>query len=185
MIAFKEWSLICQALADGRQSVILRKGGIAEGKSGFSWKHDEFALFPTHFHEQQKFVKGGGEIHVPEPDLTQHTISLVAKVEWKEMLTDWSKVLALDSFHLWTEDILRERFDYTGDAELSLAVLRVYRLPAPMTFPDARGYGGCRSWVEVPVEETIAECQPVISNEVHQERVKAITQALSPGLGVS
>ena len=29
-VAFKEWAVVCQALAAGRQSVILRKGGIAE-----------------------------------------------------------------------------------------------------------------------------------------------------------
>ena len=49
---FKEWSLVCDALGRGRQSVILRKGGIAEGRGGFSFRHREFFLFPTFFHEQ-------------------------------------------------------------------------------------------------------------------------------------
>ena len=30
-IAFKEWAGVCAALAEGRQSLIVRKGGIAEG----------------------------------------------------------------------------------------------------------------------------------------------------------
>ena len=55
-IAFKEWSLVCDALGDGRQSIILRKGGIAEGRDGFQFKHREFFLFPTHFHEQAKHL---------------------------------------------------------------------------------------------------------------------------------
>src|SRR5438132_14428869 len=49
---FKEWSLVCDALGRGRQSVILRKGGIAEGREGFSFRNGEFFLFPTFFHEQ-------------------------------------------------------------------------------------------------------------------------------------
>src|SRR5438046_2307968 len=49
---FKEWSLVCDALGRGRQSVILRKGGIAEGRGGFSFRHRGFFLFPTFFHEQ-------------------------------------------------------------------------------------------------------------------------------------
>ena len=51
-IGFKEWSLACNALGHGAQSVILRKGGIAEGREDFSFRHREFFLFPTFFHEQ-------------------------------------------------------------------------------------------------------------------------------------
>ena len=56
-IGFKEWAAVCEALGQGRQSVILRKGGIAEGREGFSFKHSEFFLFPTWFHEQPKKVR--------------------------------------------------------------------------------------------------------------------------------
>lgn len=37
MIAFKEWDIVCKALEEGRQSLILRKGGIHEGREGFSF----------------------------------------------------------------------------------------------------------------------------------------------------
>src|SRR4029077_13319887 len=53
---FKEWSLVCDAMGAGRQSIILRKGGIAEGRGGFQWQADGFFLFPTHFHEQDRRV---------------------------------------------------------------------------------------------------------------------------------
>ena len=33
--AFKEWAVICRALAEGRQALILRKGGIAEAGGDF------------------------------------------------------------------------------------------------------------------------------------------------------
>ena len=45
--AFKEWAVVCEALGDGRQSIILRKGGIAEGREGFAFAHGEFFLFPA------------------------------------------------------------------------------------------------------------------------------------------
>ena len=31
-VGFKDWSLVCAALGSGKQSLILRKGGIAEGR---------------------------------------------------------------------------------------------------------------------------------------------------------
>ena len=59
---------MCKALEEGRQSLILRKGGIHEGREGFSFAHDEFVLFPTRFHAQGDYVK------IPE---------VVTKPEWE------------------------------------------------------------------------------------------------------
>jgi hypothetical protein len=59
-VGFKEWSLVCDAFGRGEQSIILRKGGIAEGREGFSFRHREFFLFPTFFHEQVAKVRIAG-----------------------------------------------------------------------------------------------------------------------------
>src|SRR5205814_10220299 len=52
-IAFKEWAAVCLALASGRQSIIIRKGGIAEAGGAFAPEHDRFWLYPTYVHQQQ------------------------------------------------------------------------------------------------------------------------------------
>ena len=49
--AFKEWAAICRALAQGRQDVILRKGGIIEPGGAFRLDHREFLLLPTFLHQ--------------------------------------------------------------------------------------------------------------------------------------
>ena len=49
---FKEWQVVCDALASGRQAIILRKGGIHEGRAGFSFAEENFFLFPNRFHNQ-------------------------------------------------------------------------------------------------------------------------------------
>src|SRR4051794_31618838 len=59
-VGFKEWALVCEALGRGEQTVILRKGGIAEGRDGFVFRHREFFLFPTFFHEQVERVRTPG-----------------------------------------------------------------------------------------------------------------------------
>ena len=51
-VGFKEWAIVCEALGRGEQSIIVRKGGIAEGRDGFTFRHAEFFLCPTYFHEQ-------------------------------------------------------------------------------------------------------------------------------------
>ena len=50
-VAFKEWAAVCHALAAGIQSVILRKGGIAERGGSFHPEYSRFWLYPTYFHE--------------------------------------------------------------------------------------------------------------------------------------
>src|SRR5260370_26406400 len=52
--AFKEWAMVCDSIARGETSLIFRKGGIAEGRDGFQFKHQNFFLFPTYFPGQIK-----------------------------------------------------------------------------------------------------------------------------------
>ncbi len=55
-IAMKEWAAVCLALAEGRQSLLLRKGGIAEGSGGFRMEHAArlFQAF-RRLHSEQEF----------------------------------------------------------------------------------------------------------------------------------
>ena len=55
--AFKEWAVICPALAQGKQALILRKGGIAETSEDFQLEHTRFWLFPTYTHQQRDGIK--------------------------------------------------------------------------------------------------------------------------------
>src|SRR3990172_12782181 len=50
--ALKEWAVVCRALADGRQTLLIRKGGIEEIKDGFQVTHRDFWLFPTYVHQK-------------------------------------------------------------------------------------------------------------------------------------
>ena len=42
MAALKEWAIVCKALEEGRQVLLLRKGGIMEYRQGFEVKHEQF-----------------------------------------------------------------------------------------------------------------------------------------------
>lgn len=177
---FKEWSMVCDALGAGEQSLILRKGGIHEGRSGFFWKHSAFFLFPTRYHEQSvQFLWPGGVAPECGDDDQPHTITLFATVEEKHQLTGWEQVERLRPFHFWTTETIRERFDYTDNAGISLAILRVHRLAAPWTFPHQAKYGGCRSWLDLPEVPRDTVISPVMTGEAHAARLAAIRQALA------
>ncbi|MGI8891271.1 MAG: DUF1802 family protein [Chthoniobacterales bacterium] len=149
-IGFKEWALVCQALGEGKQRVILRKGGLAEGREGFAFRHREFFLFPTFFHEQTQRVRAV-EAVLPAPLPNEIEIRYFARVEETRVLTDWAEVQLLAPLHIWNEEVVRERFDYDEAPGVHVAFVKVFRLEPVWRFPDAKSYGGCRSWVQLPV----------------------------------
>jgi hypothetical protein len=178
--AFKEWALVCEALGAGRQSIILRKGGIAEGRAGFRWQHDEFLLLPTLFHEQAAKLKVSPGTAVPaarSDGLLE--VRFRARVEWAEEIEDLDAVRRLAPFHLWQDEVIDERFRYKDDPRISLAFVRVERMTVPFTFPDLPRYGGCRSWVEIPDLPKEMNSENVLAESAHREREGEIRAALS------
>jgi len=176
-VAFKEWAVICEALGTGLQSVIIRKGGLAEGRAGFSFQHEEFVLFPTWFHEQLGKTTLPPETPVPEEPGEDLEIRYTATVEWKGLLTDHKKVARLRDFHVLHESVVEERFHYDGDDGVYVAFVRVYRLDPPLRLKNEKKYGGCRSWVDLPeIEETALVS--VLSDEEHTRRKKLLADLL-------
>jgi hypothetical protein len=179
-IGFKEWTLICDALGTGEQSIILRKGGIAEGRAGFRFQHDEFLLFPTLFHEQVSKLKLPGSTALPTVRADgQVEVNFGVTVEWTHDLADWSAVQRLAPFHLWQESEVEKRFRQDDQPGVSLAFVRVSRLSEPFVFPDSPRFGGCRSWVQLPDLPAESATVRVLDDAVHRERETMITSAIA------
>ena len=183
-IGFKEWALVCEELASGRQSIILRKGGIAEGREGFRFQHADFLLFPTLFHEQVSKLKLPAETPLPALTAGEHVLTHRVTVEWTRDLTDWDQIVRLAPFHVWTEQVIRERFEYEQKRMVSLAFVRVWRLAEPLVFADAPKYGGCRSWVNIPELPAADLGTPVLEESAHRGMEAQILAALG-GAGSS
>ena len=152
--AFKEWAVVVDALIRGRQIVILRKGGIREGKAGFHMKANRFWLFPTQFHQQRESVVKstwqrfqavqsafGCEKEVP--------IYAMAEIAQSWELADWSRIARLNGQHIWRESVVKERFERGRKKALFVWIVRVYRLERPVLIPVIAKYGGCRSWMHL------------------------------------
>jgi hypothetical protein len=172
-VGFKEWALVCDALGRGQQSIILRKGGIAEGRDGFAFKHREFFLFPTFFHEQVEKVRGAAA-QVPAQREGEIEIKFFARLEQSFVVTDWETAAALEPFHILRHEVVRERFEYDEAPGVHVAFVRVYRLAEPWVFTDAPRYGGCRSWVALP-EPAETPMTPVLSDDEHARKLAELS----------
>jgi hypothetical protein len=159
-VGFKEWALVCAALGEGRQTVVIRKGGIAEGRDGFAFQHREFFLFPTFFHEQLVRVRlPGASLPVSRPGEIE--IRFFAKVETTRVITDWEEVSALEPFHILQESVVRERFEYDDAPGVHVAFVRVFALEPTWRLPNEKAFGGCRSWVKLPEAPAGLRLHPV------------------------
>jgi hypothetical protein len=177
-VAFKEWAIVCEALGAGEQSIILRKGGLHEGGEGFSFKHGEFFLFPTYFHEQVGRTRLPSSTRIPERREGEIGIKYFARVEWTETVTRLETALGLGAYHVWNEEVVRERFAYAEAPGVHLAFLRVYRCEPGWGFAEEARYGGCRSWVTIPEAPGEMRLTAVLTDEEHARRGEGLRGVL-------
>jgi hypothetical protein len=176
-VGLKEWAIVCEAMGRGEQSVMLRKGGIAEGRAGFAFRHSEFFLFPTFFHEQL------GRTRLTDPEIPQERggeieIRFFARVVAVKEITSWEMVAALEPLHILQQSVVRERFDYDDRPGLHVALVRAFRLEPRWTFRNLARYGGCRSWVSLPECPEATHFEPVLTDQEHAKLVEKFARLL-------
>jgi CDP-diacylglycerol--glycerol-3-phosphate 3-phosphatidyltransferase len=186
--AFKEWEAIVGALGQGAQIVILRKGGIAEGQSGFQPRHPKFWLFPTGYHQQWEKTKPDlrrfltPSTSSPEKE-KEITLRYFAEVTDAVYLSSWEQVARLDDVHFWSEETVRERFDYKERAGmeegLHLLIVRVSSINLPHKLTPSPEYEGCKSWIEVPVDWVHDIAAHVVRTEEFATRRSRILAAVA------
>jgi hypothetical protein len=182
-IAFKEWAVVVDALGRGEQVLILRKGGIREQRGEFHVDHREFWLFPTQYHEAERSIIPSKrpalrEIAASAP-MDAVDIEYYAVADPVIQITDLALVGRLQGRHIWSEQILQERFQFGREAGLHALLTRVYRRPAPERFAMRESYGGCKSWVELGRALSTEGLTPVLSDAEYSAQRERIVDLLS------
>ncbi|MBL8795163.1 MAG: DUF1802 family protein [Planctomycetia bacterium] len=182
--AFKEWAIICRALAEGRQAVILRKGGVAEVGNVFQPDHSRFWLYPTFAHQQEQGVKPAGETLLRAAGQDKPGQGLVRFTHFVEVpgvyqVGNLDDALALDALHLWTPATVRQRFEYRQPG-LYVLPARVWRAAQAFELIETPAYAGCKSWVELEQGLPTEGATPVLDDVAFREVVRQIEAILNP-----
>jgi hypothetical protein len=181
-IAFKEWAAIVDALATGRQIVILRKGGISEGRAGFQVDHPEFLLFPTAFHQQRDSVIAEAQTRF---DCLEPIPADIVRIEYFCRVAAWRRLDSLEDAqrlegqHVWKPDVIEERFDWGRSKAIFALVVRTFRLQERVDLPMSLRYGGCKSWIELERDIDVSNARPVLSDDDFEGLLKRFNAALS------
>jgi len=175
-VAFKEWALVCASMLRGETSLIFRKGGIAEGRDGFRFRHERFFVFPTFFHEQANRLRI--DIPMVEPEKDAISISAYVHVEFTCWIENLSWLIPLADLHILKPEVLEQRFAYDEPKGLHLAVIRAFRVAPAWSLPFQKSFGGCRSWVELPEAPVGLRFLPVIDEGEQAKRVERVLAAV-------
>jgi hypothetical protein len=163
--ALKEWSNVIDALAHGRQVVLIRKGGLADPKFGLD--AERFYLYPTYFHQ-------GEAEHRPSVRVTH----------WAEVVKTWSvtKLEALERLQPFVEiprETLDARYRFRPDQALHVIGLRVWKLAEPVEVVFREAYAGCLSWISVDEEIDVTGSTPVLPDRELADKLAALGSQLS------
>lgn len=183
-IALKEWAVAVNALLDGQQILIMRKGGIVEETRDFQVESHDFYLYPTYEHQKKELMKDEFKDEIDRTlvgwSLENTTVKLTAYAEVAEDIEviDQEELNKLAPFHTWTDQFAEERLKWKKKNPLHVLLLRVYKLEQPVEINIAPEYLGCKSWVEIAEPIPTVDRTPVLTDEEFAARVSAVKAAL-------
>jgi hypothetical protein len=167
-VAFKEWAGVCDALVEGRQALIVRKGGISEGAGpgNFVPEHSEFWLYPTWVHQAEQGLRSPGRSEPPARQLDPGATVLIRAlvrvgpigyVDSEEMLAK------LEEFHIFTAETIVKRFQYRQPGLWVLGA-RVWRHDPGFAVAITPDYAGCKTWVNLDEPLPTTALSPVLDD---------------------
>jgi hypothetical protein len=178
--ALKEWSAAVHGLLDGRQTVLLRKGGIHEKR--FALNASRFLFFPTvaHSHAERVRAEHGDLLEAAAADSTDDEVVLRAgaKVVAAIEVGRPERLDEIEPLHIWTAESVRtDRLDFRPKHRLTVLVVQASPLQEPVRLARSPDYAGCRSWVPLPVDPGWAP--PVHSDEALAEIAHRVRRSVT------
>ena len=180
--ALKEWAAVGRALLDGRQTLLLRKGGIHEKSfDAAAADGDAFVLFPTveHSHAERTRPEHRDLLALAAADSTPEAITVrcgLRLVDAVEVATP-ERLAEVADLHIWTDaSVSEDRVAFRPKHPLHALVVQAIALPEPVTLAREERFGGCRSWLELPLAWDGRRGTPVHAHErlaADAERVRA------------
>jgi hypothetical protein len=152
--ALKEWSAAVHALLEGRQTILLRKGGIGEKR--FEVAAKEFLLFPTvaHSHVQRVRPEHRDLLAPAAADSTDDYVLVraAARVVATLPVNRPDDLAAIEDLHIWTAESVRaDRLDFRPKHKLVVLVVSAIPLTEPVRLARTPEHAGCTSWLQLPV----------------------------------
>lgn len=196
VVALKEWATVLEAMARGEQLVLIRKGGLIEPAGGFELLASTFVFYPTFEHQAVPYVRephrryfdeaqqrrlpaprSAGQAGAPQQSVM---LDLVGVAVSSVQSHDPAVVERLRPYHIYDDAFLAQRLKWQPQQPLVIAIVRVFRLPAPQVLTVTPAYAGCKSWVELEAPLALAGAAPVLDDATFEQRAQQLQRCLAP-----
>lgn len=182
-VGLKEWAVAVEALKQGKQILIMRKGGIREETRDFQVESESFYLYPTYEHQRKELIKPEFAERVndraPEGSDEEAEIGCYAELAEDILIETGEQLAKLKPFHIWTDRLAEDRLKWKRTKPLHVMLLRVYALDEPVRIPVLDEYNGCKSWIGLPESLHEASRRPVLTDEAFANEANRIREALA------
>ncbi len=148
--ALKEWAVTCRALQEGRQVLLLRKGGIEDDYGVFSLEQQTFWLQPTYEHQSEDRVKPQERdlfATVAAAQREGENLDFIALGLWAQVARVWALSpddgnlqKLLNAPHIYEESYLRLRLDYKPQHPLFAWRCAFFKLKSRILLLCARNF---------------------------------------------
>ena len=182
--ALKEWGVIVRALNEGRQLLLLRKGGVEEENGKFQMEHREFVFYPTFEHQNRKYLRAeflsdfDAAVADEAPESSEIVLTGFAQVAEVMVAPNFEKLLRLSPFHIWNNAFIKMRYHYKLEKPLYLLLMRAYRMQ-PVRIAYRPEYRGCKSWVGLETDVETHDLQPALENDEFEWRCSEVRELMS------
>ncbi len=182
-LALKEWAVTVKAMDEGRQILLLRKGGIREEAKEFRLLHPRFLLYPSYEHQQESLLQPAFHSALAATFRERPQEGFALFTHWGEVtesfdIMEEERVAALTPLHIWTAEYAAKRLHWRPRKPLMAMLVRLYRLPAARLVPVLPRYAGCTSWVELEDEIPVEGSVPAVSESRFAEQSEAAHRIL-------
>jgi hypothetical protein len=182
--ALKEWAVAVKALREGRQVLLVRKGGISEETRDFRIQGEQFLLFPTYEHQRRDLLQPPFQADLDAVLAEPRDAARIQLDTWAELtdlfeIAEPAQVEALAPFYCFSEQYAEERLRWRPRKPLLVMAVRAYTLAAPADIPALPEYGGCKSWLELPIDVARTDLTPALDDATYAAQIAAVREALS------
>lgn len=191
-VALKEWAVAVRALREGRQVMLLRKGGILDAGGQFEVEARDVLLFPTYLHEDEQLgsLQPCYGAWVAEEG-SRRAAGAAIRIDAWARITDVVSVAhpeelyRLSSQHIYSDKFLKYRIENEPQKPLYAVFLRTYALPRSVVVGMEPNYYGCKSWITLESVLDTAGSVPCMGDHAYEARVRVTADRLSHGSRVA
>jgi len=180
--ALKEWAIICKALEEGRQVMLLRKGGILEYKDGFKLYNNKFLLFPTLEHQSTESIRSDYAHSLDALSWDKfdgkRNLILYAEVSDIRQISDESVLSSLEKYYVWNRKYIGMRMKYNPKKSMNMIILRVYKMIHPIEVYMKPEWSGCKSWISIKISEKESKIFDLSSPVLEEDRFQDVRRQI-------